>query len=297
MELLLRPLIAKTSAGGFNLSISDGSDSGRLLTHRVGDPGGMSRTQTSKIYGNRWHITLTPTVQHMAVHRDLLWLLPVLVLVTGLLVLVFLTVLQRVNRRLTASQSELAGALARAHESEDYLRELSRQDALTGLSNRRAFIESLDAELLRGERYRHDTALLMIDIDHFKSVNDRWGHPVGDEVLTAFADSCRRLSRRVDVVGRLGGEEFAILMPHTDADQAVLLAERLRNTVADTPIPVGDGGATVHITVSIGVAVATDGHDGSGLLRRADRALYAAKRAGRDRTELDADGSTRPPTA
>ena len=162
---------------------------------------------------------------------------------------------------------------------------LATTDVLTGILNRRRFLELGEAEQMRVARYGTDSALLMLDLDHFKNVNDRYGHSVGDEVLRSFAREVTGLLRTVDVFGRLGGEEFAVLLPETDTEGAVVFAERLRNAVAAMQVPVENG--AVGITVSIGIAkVCAGGASLDQVLVAADRALYRAKESGRNQTVL-----------
>jgi two-component system cell cycle response regulator len=130
----------------------------------------------------------------------------------------------------------------------------------------------------------NETALMLFDIDHFKQVNDRFGHPAGDEVLRELAGRAMRQVRSVDLVGRLGGEEFVVVMPETSLSGAVVVAERLRVAVADEPFILQDNGGKLPITVSVGIAVTGKETDTlESLLKRADEALYAAKNAGRNR--------------
>ena len=165
---------------------------------------------------------------------------------------------------------------------EQRLTELANLDFLTGIPNRRHFIELADMELARVRRYRTPLALAMMDIDHFKSVNDHYGHEAGDEVLRQVVGVCRHALREPDVMGRVGGEEFAILFPETDAASAHEVADRLRAEVARTAITLEDG-TTLHVTASLGIAAFSDSDPGFGaLLRRADKALYQAKISGRD---------------
>jgi len=163
--------------------------------------------------------------------------------------------------------------------------ELERQattDALTGTDNRRSFGRRASMELSRSLRYGRPLSLLMLDLDHFKSINDRFGHPVGDEVLRTFAQACRETLRDADVFARMGGEEFAVLLVETQGDKAVTVAERLRRNVAKLEIPAL--GEAVSVTVSVGVTTARETDDAlDTLLARADEALYEAKRQGRDR--------------
>lgn len=161
------------------------------------------------------------------------------------------------------------------------LHRLATTDALTGLWNRRAFLDRLGSDIARSLRYGRPMTLAMVDLDHFKRINDRYGHAVGDDVLVAFADVCRTALRDADVVGRLGGEEFAVLLPETAIRRATATAERLREAVAALSVPAGD--EQVHPTASIGLAQLGPGDDASRLMARADHALYAAKEQGRNR--------------
>ncbi|PWR21967.1 GGDEF domain-containing protein [Zavarzinia compransoris] len=169
----------------------------------------------------------------------------------------------------------------RQHQAAD-LERAAHFDALTGLVNRHRF-HALAAPLLQqAAREGHDLSLLMLDLDHFKAVNDRYGHAAGDRVLRATADRMRAALRARDIAARLGGEEFAALLPGTAPADARLIAERLRAAIAAAPVEVGD--AAIAVTVSIGLAGARPGEtELAAVLARADEALYAAKRAGRDR--------------
>jgi diguanylate cyclase (GGDEF)-like protein/PAS domain S-box-containing protein len=175
------------------------------------------------------------------------------------------------------------------------LRSLATTDTLTGLPNRRHFLARLAEEHARLQRNEtQPAAVLMLDLDHFKRVNDRFGHAVGDEMLRHFAGQISDELRRIDSAGRVGGEEFALLLPGADAAAATIFAERLRRRVADEPLR--HDGIPVTITVSIGIA-ALDAADAAAdaALIRADRALYRAKGAGRNRVELaTADDAARP---
>ncbi|UZP65958.1 sensor domain-containing diguanylate cyclase [Desulfovibrio mangrovi] len=165
---------------------------------------------------------------------------------------------------------------------EDQLREMATTDSLTGLANRRHFMQSAEHELHRANRYHRPISMLMVDADHFKKVNDTYGHDVGDIVLTALARDLRQSARRQDIVARLGGEEFALLLPETPHDKAMEMAERLRERIADNQISTGT--ENLSITVSIGVATYTgDGDSISRLIKRADDGLYEAKQSGRNK--------------
>jgi diguanylate cyclase (GGDEF)-like protein/PAS domain S-box-containing protein len=163
---------------------------------------------------------------------------------------------------------------------------LATLDELTRLPNRRHFLEQARREVERSRRYGSSLSLLMVDADHFKDINDTHGHAGGDAVLRALAETGRRLLREADIMGRLGGEEFALLLPETDLTQAVVVAERLRGAVRamQASLP---GGGTAGVTVSVGVATLGPGVETlDELMRRADSALYADKDKGRNRVEI-----------
>jgi two-component system cell cycle response regulator len=155
------------------------------------------------------------------------------------------------------------------------LESLLREDALTGLSNRRAVLTQLAGMVSAARRHGHPLSIAILDLDHFKRINDSYGHKVGDDVLVAAAHAMGTHLRAEDQLGRLGGEEFLVLLPDTDSEAAGHVAEKLRAEVATAP-------TSVPVTVSIGVAT-WDGEAPEDLLHRADEALYAAKEAGRDR--------------
>jgi diguanylate cyclase (GGDEF)-like protein/PAS domain S-box-containing protein len=168
---------------------------------------------------------------------------------------------------------------------EDQLRTLATIDALTGIFNRRHFFERAEEEWARAERYRHPLSLLLFDIDHFKSINDRCGHPAGDEVLRQTAETVKAALRRSDLFGRIGGEEFAVLLPESGLEQSLATAERVRQAVAGRRFEVS--AAVLSCTVSIGLAergAAGDSLDA--LMQRADEALYTAKREGRNEIRI-----------
>jgi diguanylate cyclase (GGDEF)-like protein len=159
---------------------------------------------------------------------------------------------------------------------------LAITDSLTGLHNRRHFFELAEREFDRARRYRHSLSAIMLDIDHFKQVNDVYGHTIGDLVLQTLATCCLKHVRSSDILARYGGEEFVVLMPETDLIGASVAAERMRWCVEKSPVETEGG--PVAITISLGVAsAAADCADLATLLRAADTALYAAKRAGRNR--------------
>ncbi len=181
----------------------------------------------------------------------------------------------------------LSLALLRAHlralAQGRTLHALATTDVLTGIANRRHLFELGDQETRRALRYGKPLAVLMIDIDRFKQVNDRWGHPGGDRVIRHVADQLRGLLRAVDRCGRIGGEEFAAILPETDADGAKLVAERLRAAIEASEAVRDDDGQAIRHTVSIGIAtLAPNDTAFDALLQRADRALYRAKGLGRN---------------
>lgn len=170
---------------------------------------------------------------------------------------------------------------------ESELRRMATTDSLTGLNNRRRIMELAEVEMARLRRYGRPVSVLMLDIDRFKAINDTHGHAVGDRALVRLAEICRAELRDTDHIGRLGGEEFAIILPETPLASATEVAERLRHRLAMADIaaqPGGHSGETLRMTVSIGVAMCGD-EDASfeRALGRADRALYEAKSLGRNR--------------
>ena len=184
-----------------------------------------------------------------------------------------------------ANQELEARVAARTRELQDAVEELdalARSDALTGLANRRAADERLDYELKRSRRSGAALSLMLVDIDHFKRINDRLGHDQGDLALQAVANAMAVSLRGMDLVARFGGEEFLVVLPDTDSSQALCVAEKLRAAVAAVELPqIG------HITASFGVATLLEPDTtASELIRRADTALYVAKNAGRNRVVI-----------
>ena len=177
-----------------------------------------------------------------------------------------------------ANQAAIAIENARLFEESQYQ---AVTDPLTGLYNRRGLFQLGDREVERVRRFEHPLAAVLLDIDHFKQTNDTYSHAIGDQVLRALADCCRATIRDTDILGRYGGEEFALLLPETDAKGAYNLAERLREKVAMTPVLTERG--AIDITISLGVASYTEQiPDLAVLLDHADTAMYAAKQSGRN---------------
>ncbi|MTV39751.1 sensor domain-containing diguanylate cyclase [Duganella radicis] len=172
------------------------------------------------------------------------------------------------------------------------LRQAAYCDHLTGLSNRRAFFESAELELARNKKAPRPISLIMLDADHFKAINDSYGHPAGDAVLCRLAATMRAVCRQVDVLARIGGEEFAVLLPSVGLEDALAVAERLRAQVQRNPVVYQR--QRIPCTVSLGVAVMDESTTGfESLLARADQALYQAKRRGRNQVALwQAGGGT-----
>jgi diguanylate cyclase (GGDEF)-like protein len=181
-----------------------------------------------------------------------------------------------VGRRLVEAEDR---ALSYAKQMED----LARTDALTGIFNRRYFFELGEREVARIERFKHDSALIMLDLDHFKAVNDTHGHDIGDDTLKATTRSLTACLRNTDIFGRLGGEEFGILLTETSLTGAQETAERLRRTIEEMKVPLPDG-SNLQITISLGLVPLKPGDTNlSENLKRADEALYEAKQTGRNR--------------
>lgn len=168
-------------------------------------------------------------------------------------------------------------------QAEQELQHLAQTDFLTGLANRRYFMVLAEQEVLRTLRYGGGLSVFMMDIDHFKVINDTYGHKTGDVTLQRFAEVSRKILRELDTIGRVGGEEFAVLLPQTDSEHALEVAERLRKSVADVEV-VLDQGLPLRITISIGVTtLAGISSNIDTLLNQADQALYRAKNTGRNR--------------
>lgn len=195
------------------------------------------------------------------------------------------TVTELLRRQVQAQNAELA--LQKAQ-----MEALSQCDALTGLLNRRAFEAQAEVTLSRARREGTGLAALMLDLDHFKRVNDQHGHPAGDAVIQFMADVLRTSVRDTDLVARVGGEEFMVLLPGTVQEAGVEVAEKIRLRLMQTPVRLGES-MQIHMTVSVGVAEYAAGKIGDfdSLYAAADQALYGAKRAGRNRVEVSVASS------
>jgi diguanylate cyclase (GGDEF)-like protein len=177
---------------------------------------------------------------------------------------------------------------------EKMLRTVAETDMMTKLPNRRTVLKRLHVESKRAVREKSVFSLLMVDLDHFKDINDTWGHDAGDKALVAIADRLRTMMREQDIVSRWGGEEFLLLLVETPLNAALLAAERIRAGIAASLVDIGE--TSVGITISIGVAEFQPGLDIARNINSADDALYAAKRLGRNRVEAHTKSPEQPPS-
>ncbi|MEX2373697.1 MAG: GGDEF domain-containing protein, partial [Dehalococcoidia bacterium] len=213
-------------------------------------------------------------------------------LIATLAALTLLTQMVVNSRAALQRERRLVRTATQLREASAELDRLARTDALTGIPNRRALFERFGVEFRRSRRYGRDLAALMIDLDDFKAVNDAWGHPFADAVLRETAEVIAAIVRESDILGRYGGEEFALVLPETSLEDALSVAEKVRAAIAVTEFRPGDvpppDAEAVRITVSIGVAAlpVEDDQDEFELIRRADQALYEAKRSGRNRVTV-----------
>ena len=198
------------------------------------------------------------------------------------------TIAEDKSRELYLKSRELESALQAAENAritlEGLYREverLSRLDPLTGLNNRRSFFSDADHAVQLGHRHRRPVSCAMLDIDHFKRINDTWGHDAGDRVLVDVAIACRESIRRTDHLARFGGEEFCFLFPETDLAGAAVFAENIRSAIASMAVKVGAN--LLSVTVSMGVSTLLDASDSlEQLIKRSDLSLYQAKASGRN---------------
>jgi len=186
---------------------------------------------------------------------------------------------------LLASFAVTATAAIRNAQLHAEVQRLAITDALTGLYNRRGLFEVGEREVERAHRFERSLAIVMLDIDNLKPINDTFGHSAGDKILTFVAEQCRRYTRKIDVVSRYGGDEFVILLPENDLFQATQVAERLRKFIVDTPIPFENIFLTSSVSAGIS-KVTAEIQDLGTLIKRADAALYIAKQAGRNQLAI-----------
>ena len=188
-------------------------------------------------------------------------------------------------RQFDRQQGEIMRKLAEIVVEQFELQQIAKQDSMTGALTRRGLFAEVEREFLRASRYDRPSTLVVIDVDHFKSINDRYGHPAGDAVLVSIANCCMASMRRSDIFGRIGGEEFGLLLPETDAEEARDAAERIRQTVESTIVQVG--GIELRATVSMGVAPRPAASETVATwFSEADIALYEAKQFGRNRVAV-----------
>ena len=180
-------------------------------------------------------------------------------------------------------QCEYLSELVALRQQVSQLAELVHTDTLTGLNNFRFFIQALEQELERTRRTGYSTALVMMDLDHFKQVNDQWGHEVGNKALVLAAQLIRAGVRKMDIPCRYGGEEFAIILPSTDLRQSIQVAERIREMLENSPLFIQDA-QEINLTASFGIELFRfgDSSDAKQLVRKADQLLYEAKASGRN---------------
>ena len=190
---------------------------------------------------------------------------------------------QRLEQQVQARTEQLANKVAELERAKEHLKELADTDELTLLPNRRRFRHYLNRELLRAKRFGHDLSLLVVDIDHFKKINDGYGHSMGDLVLQQFANVMDHNIRAADLAARYGGEEFAIVLAETPKSGALVMANHLRETVAEQNFGAPDQDSPEQVTISIGVATfPEDATEVDELITIADRRLYQAKEKGRN---------------
>jgi diguanylate cyclase (GGDEF)-like protein len=190
---------------------------------------------------------------------------------------------ERLEDLVVARTSELAQKSEELQVQKDEMQRLAQTDSMTGTSTRRHFRELAEHEMARSERTGVPLSVVMLDIDHFKRINDSYGHDVGDRAIKALCGACATQLRHVDAIGRWGGEEFALLLPETDLASATKVAERIREAVSEIRLGL-DSGDVVMFTASLGVASFDGGHGNlDAILKGADKALYEAKQSGRNR--------------
>jgi diguanylate cyclase (GGDEF)-like protein len=186
------------------------------------------------------------------------------------------------ERDFTKDQLDLLGVLAQLMAEQIELRQIATTDSLTGALTRRAFEVEITREYRRNSRYQHGLSVIAVDVDHFKKINDNYGHAAGDLVLKNVVSQIMQSLREVDFLGRMGGEEFVVGLPETGVDGATIVAERLREMIASMAIT--SNGDSIAVTASFGIAAFTRGdRDWKEMLGRADVALYQAKQEGRNR--------------
>jgi diguanylate cyclase (GGDEF)-like protein len=225
-------------------------------------------------------LRFTPVPQLAEIHRSS-WILALAAMALGLMLIVFVERNMNFAAHRKAHLAALANANAALNNTAHRLYDLAINDSLTGLRNHRFFMRRLDEEIECTLAAESSLAIIFMDIDFFKKINDTYGHPVGDQVICSLAYSCAGLVRAQDIVGRLGGEEFAILLPNANLHEAIQIAQRIKQWCQEQCLQIN--GNSIRFTCSFGVAALAPGWDSKTLLRAADGALYRAKAAGRNR--------------
>jgi len=189
--------------------------------------------------------------------------------------------LEKSKLSLTETNKKLKSEVTANRRLQKKLRSQANTDFLTSIANRREFFYQLNKEFERSRRYGHNFSVMMIDLDHFKQVNDKLGHIEGDIILQKFSKIIEKMIRTADIFARLGGEEFGVIVPNTSIEQASMLSQKMHKKLEDYFM-----GNTYMITISIGIAEFSTTDNINTLMQRADKALYQAKRKGRNRTEI-----------
>jgi diguanylate cyclase (GGDEF)-like protein len=232
--------------------------------------------------GSRLPVKMSIPVQVLPAWYETYWFLVLKILAGVAVVLLVVRIRTAVLRKSEADlEREIALRISELREANEQLAILATQDALTGILNRRCFLEKAEEEIARIRRFPSRFTLLLIDVDRFKNVNDTHGHATGDAVLVAVARLLSENSRATDLVARYGGEEFVVLLVETSLEDGLIFAERLCKTAERNRVTVG--GNSIRVTISLGVAETNGGEEIDQVLQRADEALYRAKSEGRNR--------------
>lgn len=263
--LFTRPIFAATKKG----------DSDLLATIDAGTKK-LAPSEIQRVY-SRWFIPPEPMP---------VWLIPAAVVAFMLMVLAAVGYHSvSLRRTINVKTAALQASVKQLEEANQQLDRLAHTDPLTGLSNRLAFFEIAPREIERAKRYRRPLSLAILDVDRFKVINDRYGHQAGDTALKHLSANVLAQLRDSDVIARIGGEEFAILLPETEAQEATLLLERILTSISETPVRHED--QQISLSFSAGVTGYYDGAPLDALLANADRALYESKARGRSSVSLD----------
>lgn len=284
--------VATDALGHMAFAITDVTDPAmplplydRGLAKAGRQPDVFSKQITIDVSGRQWMIeAMSPPLQQLRQASDTPGIWTRAVALFGVL----LTGLTHALGVILENRATLRRAYAQLAEREAELDHLAHSDPLTGVANRRHFFLVGTSEWARAKRHGRALSVLMVDVDHFKAINDTYGHGTGDETLKALATACRATLRDCDLIARMGGEEFAVLLAEIDLMAAQMVAERLRQVAAEMMVAT-DGGGHLSLTISIGAAsLCPDDEALEDVVRRADRALYAAKAAGRNQVVVSA---------